>query len=69
MTPFIQRLEDAQFDGLNSADYPVDTLIDVRDSVDPDDPYTAAPSRALLFSVLRGLRCRPQNRTRGTAKG
>ena len=42
MTPFIQRLEDAQFDGLNPDDYPVDTLIDVRDSVDPDDPSSAA---------------------------
>jgi L,D-transpeptidase YcbB len=47
MTPFIQRLEDAQFDGLNSDDYPVDTLIDVRDSVDPDDPHSAA--RAELY--------------------
>ncbi len=47
MTPFIQRLEDAQFDGLNPADYPVDTLIDVRDGIDPDDPRGAA--RAELY--------------------
>ena len=51
MTPFIQRLEDAQFDGLNSDDYPVDTLIDVRDSVDPDDPYSAAKAE-LYYSAF-----------------
>ena len=31
MTPFIQRLVDAEDDGLNPADYPIDTLIDLRD--------------------------------------
>ena len=51
MTPFIQRLEDAQFDGLNTDDYPVDTLIDVRDSVDPDDPYSAAQAE-LYYSAF-----------------
>jgi len=51
MTPFIQRLEDAQFDGLNPDDYPVDTLIDVRDSVDPDDPWSAAQAE-LYFSAF-----------------
>jgi murein L,D-transpeptidase YcbB/YkuD len=51
MTPFIQRLEDAQFDGLNPDDYPVDTLIDVRDSVDPDDPRSAAQAE-LYFSAF-----------------
>lgn len=51
MTPFIQRLEDAQFDGLNPDDYPVDTLIDVRDSVDPDDPHSAAQAE-LYFSAF-----------------
>jgi L,D-transpeptidase YcbB len=47
MTPFIQRLEDAQFDGLNPDDYPIDTLIDVRDSIDANDPQGAA--RAELY--------------------
>ena len=51
MTPFIQRLEDAQFDGLNPDDYPVDTLIDVRDSVDPDDPRSAAQTE-LYYSAF-----------------
>lgn len=51
MTPFIQRLEDAQFDGLNSDDYPVETLIDVRDSVDPDDPRSAAQAE-LYYSAF-----------------
>jgi L,D-transpeptidase YcbB len=47
MTPFIQRLEDAQFDGLNPDDYPIDTLIDVRDAIDASDPLGAA--RAELY--------------------
>ena len=51
MTPFIQRLEDAQFDGLNPDDYPVDTLIDVRDSIDPDDPHSAAQAE-LYYSAF-----------------
>ena len=40
-----------QFDGLNPDDYPVDTLIDVRDSVDPDDPRSAARAE-LYFSAF-----------------
>ena len=51
MTPFIQRLEDAQFDGLNPDDYPVDTLIDLRDSIDPDDPFSAAKAE-LYYSAF-----------------
>jgi L,D-transpeptidase YcbB len=51
MTPFIQHLEDAQFDGLNPDDYPVDTLIDLRDSIDPDDPYSAAKAE-LYYSAF-----------------
>ncbi len=47
MTPFIQRLLDAEDDGLNPADYPVDTLIDLRDTLDPNDPMSAA--RAELY--------------------
>ena len=38
----MQRLEDAQFDGLNPDDYPVDPLIDGRDGTDPNDPVEAA---------------------------
>ena len=51
MTPFIQRLEDAEFDGLNPDDYPVDTLIDLRDSIDPDDPHSAAQAE-LYYSAF-----------------
>lgn len=47
MTPFIQRLLDAEDDGLNPADYPVDTLIDLRDTLDGSDPVAAA--RAELY--------------------
>ena len=47
MTPFIQRLEDAEFDGLNPDDYPIDTLINLRDAIQPDDPQGAA--RAELY--------------------
>ncbi|MBM3520156.1 MAG: peptidoglycan-binding protein, partial [Alphaproteobacteria bacterium] len=42
MTPFIQRLEDAEDDGLNPADYPVDPLIDLRDAIEPNEVETAA---------------------------
>lgn len=51
MTPFIQRLEDAEDDGLNSGDYPVDSLIDLRDIVTPDDPATAAVAE-LYYSTF-----------------
>ncbi len=51
MTQFVQHLEDAQFDGLNPADYPTDSLIDVRDSVDPSDPYSAAKAE-LYYSAF-----------------
>jgi L,D-transpeptidase YcbB len=51
MTPLIQRMEDAQFDGLNPDDYPVDTLIDLRDSIDPNDPQSAAQAE-LYYSAF-----------------
>lgn len=51
MTPFIQRLEDAQFDGLNPDDYPVDTLIDLRDAIEPEDPISAAKAE-LYYSAF-----------------
>ena len=51
MTPFIQRLADAEDDGLNPADYPIDALIDFRDSLDGDDPQAAAEAE-LFFSAF-----------------
>jgi L,D-transpeptidase YcbB len=51
MTPLIQRLEDAQFDGLNPDDYPIDTLIDVRDSIDANDVQGAAKAE-LYYSAF-----------------
>ena len=47
MTPFIQRLVDAADDELNPDDYPVDTLIDLRDGLADSDPVSAA--RAELY--------------------
>ena len=67
MTPFIQRLEDAQFDGLNPDDYPVDTLIDVRDALIPMIPFSR-PGGTLFFGVLRGLCRRSQDRPRRPAE-
>lgn len=51
MTPFLQRLADAEEDGLNPADYPVDGLIDLRDSVTADDAFVAAQAE-LYFSAF-----------------
>ncbi|MBC8037488.1 MAG: peptidoglycan-binding protein [Rhizobiales bacterium] len=51
MTPFIQRLEYAEDDGLNPADYPVDSLIEIRDAITAEDPYPAAEAE-LLFSAF-----------------
>ena len=51
MTPFLQRLEDAEDDGLNPADYPVDSLIGLRDAIDPADAVSAAQAE-LLFSAF-----------------
>jgi murein L,D-transpeptidase YcbB/YkuD len=47
----LQRLEGVQFDGLNPDDYPVDTLIDVRDGIDPNDAVGAAREE-LYYSVF-----------------
>lgn len=47
MTPFIQRLLDAEDDGLDPRDYPIETLIDLRDSISESDPLSAA--RAELY--------------------
>ena len=51
MTPFIQRLIDAEDDGLNPGDYPIDTLIDLRDRIDANDPMSAARAE-LYFSAF-----------------
>jgi murein L,D-transpeptidase YcbB/YkuD len=51
MTPFLQRLADAADDGLNPADYPIDALIDLRDSLEPDDAETAAATE-LYFAAF-----------------
>jgi L,D-transpeptidase YcbB len=51
MTPFIQRLKDAQLDGLNPADYPIESLISLRDEISPGDPFGAAKAE-LYFSAF-----------------
>jgi len=51
MTPFIQRLAYAEDDGLNPEDYPVDSLIEIRDRISAGDPYGAAEAE-LLFSAF-----------------
>jgi murein L,D-transpeptidase YcbB/YkuD len=51
MTPFLQRLADAAEDGLNPADYPIDALTELRDSIDEYDPEIAATAE-LFFSAF-----------------
>ena len=51
MTPFLQRLADAADDGLNPDDYPIDALVELRDSIDEFDPETAAVAE-LFFSTF-----------------
>lgn len=51
MTPFLQRLADAGDDGLNPADYPIDALIELRDTVDPADAESAALAE-LFFTAF-----------------
>ncbi len=51
MTPFIQRLADAADDGLNPEDYPIDSLINLRDAVTENDPDRAAAAE-LYFSAF-----------------
>ena len=51
MTPFNQRLADAADDGLSPDDYPIDSLIQLRDAVDPDGRDGAAAAE-LLFSAF-----------------
>lgn len=51
MTPFLQRISDAEDDGLNPADYPLDGLIGLRDAIEPDDPFVAAQAE-LYYSAF-----------------
>lgn len=51
MSRFIQRLQRAEDDGLNPADYPIEPLIAIRDSITADDAYGAAEAE-LLFSTF-----------------
>ena len=51
MTPFIQRIENAQLDGLNPADYPAETLAELRDGISEGDPQGAAMAE-LYYSAF-----------------
>jgi L,D-transpeptidase YcbB len=51
MTPFLQRLQRAEFDGLNPQDYPVDALTQLRDGMNEDDARAAAESE-LYYSAF-----------------
>ncbi|MCA3556340.1 L,D-transpeptidase family protein [Aestuariivirga sp.] len=51
MTPFLQRLADAGDDGLNPTDYPIDALIQLRDTIDPVDADSAALAE-LFFTAF-----------------
>ena len=42
MTPFLQRIGRANYDGLNPQDYPLEPLTELRDGLDPDDADAAA---------------------------
>jgi L,D-transpeptidase YcbB len=51
MTPLIQRLQRAADDGLEPGDYPIESLIAVRDRISDADPRTAAHAE-LYFSAF-----------------
>jgi L,D-transpeptidase YcbB len=51
MTPFLQRLQRAEYDGLNPQDYPVDALTQLRDGLDENDAHAAAESE-LYYSAF-----------------
>jgi len=54
MTPFIQRLEFADDDGLKRTDYPVDYLIGLRDQIDPANPLAAAYAEIAYSAFFLG---------------
>jgi L,D-transpeptidase YcbB len=51
MTPFLQRLQRAEFDGLNPQDYPLDALTQLRDGMNEDDARAAAQGE-LYYSAF-----------------
>ncbi len=51
MTPFIQRLIDAADDGLDPQDYPIETLIGLRDAITDLEPAAAAHAE-LYYSAF-----------------
>ncbi len=54
MTPFIQRLEFADDDGLKRGDYPVDYLIGLRDQIDPSNALAAAYAEIAYSAFFLG---------------
>ncbi len=54
MTPFVQRLEFADDDGLKRADYPVDYLVGLRDQIDPSNPLAAAYAEIAYSAFFLG---------------
>ncbi len=51
MTPFLQRLQRAEFDGLNPQDYPSSALAQLRDGMDENDARAAAEAE-LYYSAF-----------------
>jgi L,D-transpeptidase YcbB len=51
MDKFIHRLQSARYDGLNPQDYPVQSLMELRDQLDESDPVSAAQAE-LTFSAF-----------------
>jgi murein L,D-transpeptidase YcbB/YkuD len=51
MLPFLQRLANAAEDGLNPDDYPIDALVELRESLDDYDPENAAMAE-LFYSAF-----------------
>ena len=54
MTPFVQRLEFADDDGLKRADYPVDYLVGLRDQIDPSNALAAAYAEIAYSAFFLG---------------
>jgi L,D-transpeptidase YcbB len=51
MDLFIARVKNAANDGLNPDDYPAETLVDIKDNLDPNDPFAAAEAE-LYYSAF-----------------
>ena len=54
MTPFVQRLEFADDDGLRRGDYPVDYLIGLRDQIDPSNALATAYAEIAYSAFFLG---------------